>query len=911
MISGKSVFVIGYGASGAGKTTTLINFKKTPGIIIEILNSLRNENIFDDVITASIYEIFGNDETGTFQGDKTTNIYSNLKFQYQEQGGNYYLYNNTKTRKATSIYKDGNKYDATYAIIKENKIKISYNDNEIKIINTLTDFIVAFVDEFRMIAPTTNNPNSSRSHVIISISMKKRGTEESVQLIVGDLAGVENKFICNDFNTLEKYCTIKRDKDDQEPFYSNLLKLEDSYTTKDAFLQTIPEEDRKKYETAYNIMEFDKFSTYFTIDNNELTEENIGEKLKNMPIINKFYHDLNPSANDMENISKILGVKNINEEYNELFSSYKAKTKDIDDNKFYLTKADAEQRRLTTRIKDAESSGRTTTANILKTDKREIVNTIQIKTKEIEKLEDSITKLKKQMTTILKKSITDNVNLKNYNGNFAAQVLNILNRNQKIMKAVYQFCRKRTNEGIFINNSLNDMRNEITKLMRNTDGNSILGNIPEFDESCFKYYCNNIDNCFDTKMRSMKSTENAILNTLKKAINFKEGEDKLQDKLRFAVFCVFNSNKVYKEDPPIMPYIETTTIKKIKNEMELYNNNIITLANGKYLYRNKKVYLDMTDNRIDVRINNYINKEILRLTRFEYIESFVKEINTVYDKYASSIGKDLVESITKKIEEFISVLNKIKNEIGEAEKEEEEDEDEDDEDDEDDKLNNIKGLDYVEPDVNIQLSTYNTQFPIILKYLNEILDRVDNINALSILGTLDFTQTMKNNAAINIACNKYMNVMLNSKYLPSQSVHLYKHIVHDKLTFHSALQAQNEFIITLGRDMKGGQQKQIYLSEIDISLNDNYRQILNNVIFFNIFKFMRWSYYKKHDNMENIDTYIFKDYLMTIIVCVILHSIHQNNLAIGVFVDQILSMGMYYKYKNEKFLLLPYYLPFV
>ena len=101
------------------------------------------------------------------------------------------------------------------------------------------------------------------------------------------------------------------------------------------------------------------------------------------------------------------------------------------------------------------------------------------------------------------------------------------------------------------------------------------------------------------------------------------------------------------------------------------------------------------------------------------------------------------------------------------------------------------------------------------------------------------------------------------------------------------------------------------IQNYDYNLSSRSIDRLQNVGVFNIVKFLRLGYYNNSSEKETIESLIFKDYLITIIISIVLHSLRLNKLSIGVLVDQILSMGMYYKYKNEKFLLLPYYLPFV
>ena len=57
----------------------------------------------------------------------------------------------------------------------------------------------------RQIAPTVNNSESSRSHALVNIKFNTKqqgGTEKSNNIVLCDLAGVENSFTCDEINTL-------------------------------------------------------------------------------------------------------------------------------------------------------------------------------------------------------------------------------------------------------------------------------------------------------------------------------------------------------------------------------------------------------------------------------------------------------------------------------------------------------------------------------------------------------------------------------------------------------------------------------------------------------------------------------------------------------------------------------------
>ena len=81
-------------------------------------------------------------------------------------------------------------------------------------VNELGKLLLLLVDRIRMVNPTTNNDNSSRSHVLIYVKLPyidSRGQIDLTKhkyLIFGDLAGVENKFTCENKTTQNAFLKL-------------------------------------------------------------------------------------------------------------------------------------------------------------------------------------------------------------------------------------------------------------------------------------------------------------------------------------------------------------------------------------------------------------------------------------------------------------------------------------------------------------------------------------------------------------------------------------------------------------------------------------------------------------------------------------------------------------------------------
>ncbi len=173
--AGRSVFVMGYGASGAGKTTTLIydKVRKQRGVLLYLLAKMQTDKVMFPKVTLRITE---------------------------------YLVDYVSTPQNVQVARklgDGG-MEMTWS---------SVNKDYTKGADTLGAVVALHVDQQRAIAPTTNNPNSSRSHVLVDIEL---GPGQS--LFIGDFAGVENRFACDDLEVLrrmaEKYdaALLQRDR---------------------------------------------------------------------------------------------------------------------------------------------------------------------------------------------------------------------------------------------------------------------------------------------------------------------------------------------------------------------------------------------------------------------------------------------------------------------------------------------------------------------------------------------------------------------------------------------------------------------------------------------------------------------------------------------------------------------------
>lgn len=219
---GKTVLILGYGASGAGKTSSLIynnqgaSDDERNGILISLCNKMALEKGYTK-ITVSAAEFFTDQKNQDATKPRLRRLgpdedsYKWLKFSFEkgnfllDEGEDGYTHkNNFKDR----IVECKRKKDAAIVANQQtDKIKC---ETQFKNKSNLGELLIHLIDSDRYVKATTNNPNSSRSHAIICI--KFEGDEKSTttpKLLIGDFAGVENTFACTDNDVLQRFINIK------------------------------------------------------------------------------------------------------------------------------------------------------------------------------------------------------------------------------------------------------------------------------------------------------------------------------------------------------------------------------------------------------------------------------------------------------------------------------------------------------------------------------------------------------------------------------------------------------------------------------------------------------------------------------------------------------------------------------
>jgi hypothetical protein len=290
---GKSIFMPGVGPSGSGKTSAMIKLryldksvtppviKEEDGILLEILKKITLPS--NQPITVSIHELFSTKlEEATGNPKKEEPIkYDDIKFKKDASG----IFRIANPNKFGSYKQTRRLYNLVtkkieWQLEKEYKWRIHnntfYHSNHFKKgiekttdalvqqlnagifgdfipITDLGTFIITIVDTLRMVYPTPNNNDSSRSHINISIKVR-----DNVYLVFGDYAGVEGKFLCNDPKTRKTFLNLKKTGETTN-FYVD-----------EEFIEFPPGE--------YTILDYFNYNTVEDIGDEKIYKEELQEK---------------------------------------------------------------------------------------------------------------------------------------------------------------------------------------------------------------------------------------------------------------------------------------------------------------------------------------------------------------------------------------------------------------------------------------------------------------------------------------------------------------------------------------------------------------------------------------------------------------------------------------------------------
>lgn len=209
--SGQDVCVFGYGQSGSGKTSLLIYLKTNPddsgedGIMSRLCEKMQGDYA---EIECTIREI-GVVKVGTNGKASITN--SNVSVVGDENPFYRPKIFTLQNQKWVMQTEDFAKLPPL-ARIQKTAAGESSTINPTKL-RDLASFCYFSTENNRLTRATTNNPTSSRSHIFIFLKFKRplKGQLVTPTMVIGDFAGVENKFACHQASVIKEFAEIKFD----------------------------------------------------------------------------------------------------------------------------------------------------------------------------------------------------------------------------------------------------------------------------------------------------------------------------------------------------------------------------------------------------------------------------------------------------------------------------------------------------------------------------------------------------------------------------------------------------------------------------------------------------------------------------------------------------------------------------
>lgn len=650
----KPVFIMGYGASGAGKTSSLIYLNKTKedGVIIHLCNSMANNGYTNAEIKT--YEFYTSNNKNIEIKNPQHREY--LPFTYSSGNFNLndtYEHLNTHSDRVNMLYKS----EIEAATISSSSSAGSINWNLVDNITTFTkesklgEVLSHLIDKDRFVKATLNNPNSSRSHTLIFIKLIS-SDKKIANLIIGDFAGVENVLDCTDDEILERLLNARGDINPTKPFYSQntefnykadptcqneIASPDDVYVfsnrtaiknaNKNEQIQKFIKEDDpnnifvdvSKYNTLQfkiinkllnnqaNVYTEDNKSIYKTYKNNKFFENN-KQKLDTFINILIRYASL-PKDKPIKPLIKIL--------LEEILPDRCFKSKDTASSATKL-RSIIENKLPNVDVCDDEPLNQPKTAKKQKVKKtqigpddivREIISFFENNVKYLMK-DSSIFNLSNDIkitnTETIYQQLIDIFN--NFSDDYIQAIKHISNTlpiifKEKECKVNYMtdVCEIRKKETGMINNSLKDIRDIIRNILLEKNKTSMDAS-PEFIDACLPSYCDD-SSCFTYKEPGNNNTKKKDINSdIFTAIKNELAQSGCNQykclNIIISVFCVVNLEKLANNPPPT-PYIDINNLryqlnhltKDIFNENSLFINNCTSLIDKMENIYNDKISL--------------------------------------------------------------------------------------------------------------------------------------------------------------------------------------------------------------------------------------------------------------------------------------------------------------------------------
>ena len=578
---GKPVWMMGYGASGAGKTSSLIYLTKTKenGILMHLCNQLTY-----DTVTVTCVELYQRKELETKKSEP---------FVFKKNGTEFLLEEEQVHRNHHPWRMDGQ------------------GDTKFNQGASLGEVIVHLVDTDRFVRPTTNNPQSSRSHSLVFLEF---GGDKKATLIIGDFAGVENAFTCDKPETRRAFLGVKGSSD--VPLYSESLENDtihgggggkgpNARRSRKVMGVTVapPSPAQSTVTRCEKLAQTDylaRTGPLFNFENSDAIPERVkgtsnadlialrnyinyvadikatGDIASSCPTYDKIYAWVKCKKNIQTLFDELDTPLNT---LNESTKKYKVGTKGSKEEQLEALQKDYAANKMI-EVKEALSAFHTTVSGIVDSYhlpyqhiefisaafigtgtsvankvKEEYKKAIQTQLKPISEAFDSFSERHatiEQGDERFKKLTTSLVD--------AIQDLEYETRKRESYGEM--ICTKRRDEGTFINSTMFQLRSLFQELMKRMNQANVDSTPYVMDKCLTEYYADpeSIDTMSGGDLTSI------LMNTIRDQLSFsEEAFNQFIGSLTLSVFCVVNLSKRANNPPPV-PYVDINRLKQLLRE---------------------------------------------------------------------------------------------------------------------------------------------------------------------------------------------------------------------------------------------------------------------------------------------------------------------------------------------------------
>ena len=626
LINGQSVCIIGYGASGSGKTTTLVyaSFEKEKerrdGILVNFCNQLGKKGTYDN-IEISLVELEGNinegDEYRASANYKILPVPENEKQnpKYTDEDvdrSRYYTPHTFSYEKNGWMYEESNNKTPGIDKLKE------YNSS-----TEMGDFIVQVMDGKRSVKATTNNPVSSRSHMIIFIRLRKTKSSKDKKniefednqpyLIICDFAGVENKFDCSNPDVIRAFEIIKSTTSDK-PFYKDII---DTSVKQFTDIENMALPSITDVQDNVNTKEIEALLKKYGTDKLIKGLDELIIQVKSISSPTQYEIGKDKFISYRDNLARNFG--SVTAAY-ELLKIWGIRASDV-------------------------TTGNM--ASISKKGKNSII-------KNIKEVIDYIKSLAR---------LEDVKNQKKTAGS---------NRLKAKDDTIRRICSNRVKEGQFINDSLENLRIFISYFITKIQGKDTSVMNPKFIDACIPIQCNpNYEDCFGfsaSDIDEQESNQKSVIATqIRKRLCCGDKKDECSitdncDIFSNMTFCIFNVINLSQKanNPPPIPYIdisglvnEQTRLESlgkmmVSNDFKINDDRTITLVYKPYLEELKNSPL-IDPNASEGTIKGQTRDDLIKL-----IDVLLSQHNNPAD-----IKPDITLSDLRRLITYVNKINSL------------------------------------------------------------------------------------------------------------------------------------------------------------------------------------------------------------------------------------------------------------